>query len=748
MSQNPKSTISAVEVFIFDSGQFTGSRMFSSSRVITIGSAPDSAIVLSDPHVAPQHAVIYVQNDKLIISDNNSPTGVSVNGQKVRIAEISGFDEIELGRSRVKVEPVMASNAPAPAAPAPTPAPAATRTGSKKPASFAPKSASSVKSKAPEPTGDAPILHQLEEKLDSLFPGLGERREPTRPGPLKAEDFEIAEGSDTSVPAMNILSVDEAAETKRHEVPEREVLEPSYPELGEAESFADTQIASTAIKDEVEVFAIGEPSEEDLDEEELEEQEFVPPFSLLDNIIRDRFELPIRGEPETVVEVISYRDDRLIDILRIERGKKFSVYDDGGRKQPLIQHKRQNQARLFFQEGAKGNIVVGGESTPLSEMCTDDRLVHKKNRVFGADLAEGDFAHVRIGSMGYLMRFVRAPLPPPHSFEFEMTKNDRTYLGLAFCGVLLILVAVWIEAMISPSELLAMEEEVEFAEVSLKDLELEKLEEPPKPPEPEPVPEPEPEPPADTKAPEPPPEPPKREKAPPPKKTVKRSPGPPRGGGEPGPSQAQQQANQALAALQNLAPQSSGKQLSAAVSNIAAVRVPSGATKRFQVAGAIAKIPGSDVVLSTSGGGGGRDTRSAANLLAGNTVGTLSGGGGGGGGKVRGVVKSSPSRNIGTEGGSLSRAEILKVVNRGIADVQRCYERQLLKNPGLQGKIVFDWVISPSGGVASTRVRSSSLQSEAVAQCIAGVIRGWVFPQPTGGSVKVTYPFVFAIQGF
>ena len=71
-----------------------------------------------------------------------------------------------------------------------------------------------------------------------------------------------------------------------------------------------------------------------------------------------------------------------------------------------------------------------------------------------------------------------------------------------------------------------------------------------------------------------------------------------------------------------------------------------------------------------------------------------------------------------------------------------------MKSPGLEGKVVMDWVISPSGTVQSTRVRSSTLRSEEVTACVQGVIKGWLFPKPVGGSVTVTFPFAFRGQSF
>ena len=269
------------------------------------------------------------------------------------------------------------------------------------------------------------------------------------------------------------------------------------------------------------------------------------------------------------------------------------------------------------------------------------------------------------------------------------------------------------------------EEAVEFAELSLKELELEKVEPPPPPP--------------------PPPEEAKATQGDPPKTRRRRR----NSRRSARPSRAQQQAAAALSSLDNMIPDKPAGSLSGRVSNVAVTRVPTGTSKRFRMAATSGKGGGSDVVLSKFGGGG-RATRSASKLLRGRNVGSVSGGRGRGRGRgrVRGVVSGTSARRIGTTGGRLSRAQIAKVVAAGTAAVQRCYERQLLRQPKLQGKLVFDWVIATSGRVSTARVRSSTLRSDKVAGCIGREIKRWRFPKPVGGSVKVTYPFMFRVQGF
>ena len=114
-------------------------------------------------------------------------------------------------------------------------------------------------------------------------------------------------------------------------------------------------------------------------------------------------------------------------------------------------------------------------------------------------------------------------------------------------------------------------------------------------------------------------------------------------------------------------------------------------------------------------------------------------------GVVRARVTAPPS--AAKIEGHLDRGEIQKVVNAHLSQVQGCYERQLVKNPSLSGKVSFRWIITPTGSVGSVKVAQSSIQSGEVISCIQSAIQGWNFPAPQGGSVTVTYPFAFTTFG-
>ncbi len=472
------------------------------------------------------------------------------------------------------------------------------------------------------------------------------------------------------------------------------------------------------------------------DDDHDDDRDFVQPFSLLDNVVRERFTTPIKAENEAVLEVLRYRDGRLFEAERVARGGAFA-YWDARIEDPfeLVQLRRNGRARLFFHPGLRGNVVVAGETVPLTALCDEKHQADKKGNLFAVDVGEGDYAHIRTSDTeGYLLRFVRAPLGPPVSYAMRLAREDKLYLGSATFGMMLVLVAIWVQALISPPETFAMEEEVEFAEVSLKELELEK---------PTPTPEPTPEPPAPpAEAPPPPaPVPPKKQPRERPRARSRANTPP---SNDPPPPSAPDEAASALAALDSIVP-AGPKSLTQAVSNIAAVRVPSGTAKRFQVSGPVGKAVGGEVMIGV-GSPGGRDTKAATALLEGRNVAELKGGASGG--RVRGTVGAISTKRVVAEGGFLSREEIAKVVNGGAAELQRCYERELLRSSGLEGTITMEWIIGPGGDVTSTRLKGSTLRSEEVASCVSGVVKGWKFPKPTGGSVTVTYPFQFRGSAF
>lgn len=100
--------------------------------------------------------------------------------------------------------------------------------------------------------------------------------------------------------------------------------------------------------------------------------------------------------------------------------------------------------------------------------------------------------------------------------------------------------------------------------------------------------------------------------------------------------------------------------------------------------------------------------------------------------------------------GSLDRMQILRVVKNHTNELRNCYEKELVKVKGLNGRVVLTWLISPQGNVVKVimNANESTIKNANVENCVKNSVQYWRFPAPKGGgSVMVEYPFVFSVGG-
>ena len=94
--------------------------------------------------------------------------------------------------------------------------------------------------------------------------------------------------------------------------------------------------------------------------------------------------------------------------------------------------------------------------------------------------------------------------------------------------------------------------------------------------------------------------------------------------------------------------------------------------------------------------------------------------------------------------GSLSMTAIRQAVKKHYTGFKYCYEKMLVKNPSLEGKVVLKFVISADGTVSDASVAETTIDSPKLKDCMLRVARRMVFPQPKGGGIVVVkYPFLF-----
>lgn len=113
----------------------------------------------------------------------------------------------------------------------------------------------------------------------------------------------------------------------------------------------------------------------------------------------------------------------------------------------------------------------------------------------------------------------------------------------------------------------------------------------------------------------------------------------------------------------------------------------------------------------------------------------------------RGNIKMDGGEDIGGSGEFDSKLVTAEVKKR-LRAIQICYEQQLRRNPGLQGKVTVEFTIEQSGSVSKATATANTTNDPQVASCVVDTVKRFRFnPGPEGGSVTYSYPFVFAPQG-
>jgi hypothetical protein len=207
-----------------------------------------------------------------------------------------------------------------------------------------------------------------------------------------------------------------------------------------------------------------------------------------------------------------------------------------------------------------------------------------------------------------------------------------------------------------------------------------------------------------------------------------------------------QDTKRALKAVEKITANPAMKQLLAAVDKMGAGLGSLKVKNDAKLSGLLGKDPVANTGLGTIGLGGGGGSTKGSELLKGGGIGAL-GIGTVGKGSVGGTVTKAVSRNIGAQG-SIDKEAVAKVINSHLHEVSACYEKALLKTPGLSGKIVLEWQITTSGTVGFAKTKSSSMQSPAVEACILQTLKMWKFPAAQGAGVVITYPFMFNSVGY
>lgn len=756
-----------LQVFIMRNGAFEGTEMITGAQ-IDIGRESTCGLHLDDEGVSRRHAQLFEHNGQLGVRDLGSANGTRVNGEPIAGPRAIGpRDDIAIGAFTLKVK-VMSGQARAAA-----PSPPILQGGDPTRVHNAPSAAPSARSPQPLIIGD---ISSANERTEIAVPGSdrpasrvagihmaateamdprigrsleGEAGTHTQPGPPPVPPISdeerptrpVANPSNTfNAPAPSPLPMPWApagAGATQPQAPHPDVTEPNAerprgrraPDAPAAPALAaqqasvaarsqpadmalDAPIPDIAINsDGAEIKAIHfEPQflPEDMEDDDADD----PPWSLVQRLVRpsqDKHKSPI-------LEIVHYRGETVVDHRTLLEGDSYTLGEgwtrlerrERGVPKPIqiVRLKRGGIAEVFQREEVQGKLLRGGQQVEL------------KPGAGATPITDGELASLKLGNERVFISFAGAPQliwTKEDAAEDRFTRRINALAGGSSIGLAAVfLVASWVwQYRNADQEIIALEDEG-FAEVELKEIEMEKPPEPEAPPEPtEAPPEPTPDKPTQAAKPDP---------------TQKEAPqAPPKPG--------------VLDILNNIPKvndSASSQNLTAALSNIKGVRVP-GAAAGVKVSALIGKGPSSGVQIG--GAAGGLSTSGINSLIRKDgQAGAL---GGKGDRAVAGRV-TTLTRQTQTKGqGELSKEEIMKVINQHIGEIQFCYEKQLRTTPGLSGRVVLEWTVNPQGRVTVVKVAQSSLASSEATNCMISKLKGWKFPQPRGGAVTIVFPFVF-----
>lgn len=103
---------------------------------------------------------------------------------------------------------------------------------------------------------------------------------------------------------------------------------------------------------------------------------------------------------------------------------------------------------------------------------------------------------------------------------------------------------------------------------------------------------------------------------------------------------------------------------------------------------------------------------------------------------------------------TLSPGDILRVINKNIVDVRKCYKKQLATDPEWNDELILDLSIKKSGRVSEVSISPRRVRRDVIGECMMSTVPKWKFPQFSGESdegvtqevVNASFPFSLTPQ--
>ncbi|MFK7926713.1 MAG: TonB family protein [Myxococcota bacterium] len=100
----------------------------------------------------------------------------------------------------------------------------------------------------------------------------------------------------------------------------------------------------------------------------------------------------------------------------------------------------------------------------------------------------------------------------------------------------------------------------------------------------------------------------------------------------------------------------------------------------------------------------------------------------------------------GQSAGAIAKDKVSAVIREQMPTIRQCYETPLAKDASLAGRVAIRFMIAEDGSVSAAQVSKDEVPDPVVSRCVLKTFRQMQFPEPTGGVVIVTYPFLFASE--
>jgi len=761
--------IPIAQVFVFRDETCLGWDCFY-KHSIQIGSHSESDLFLDDPSIAGKHAVIYIKGDNIVVSAKAHDADLWVNHIKVMSAILRPLDFVNMGPFTLKIKIPDIKDHPSLDSKGPKRVPRQ---------SVRPKAIEKWKKPPQEKTQEPSDAKARDYRV--IF--KGDLIEGFKPETVKANLCALLPSDPNTVTSylekrrtlvIHNISMDAAKKYCRAFIKagarctiEAVASDPNNRSTNVEKipvvfpSQKDTTIEFEPGEDEKNVAPIKDdtctstqvpapqpaqqmyPDEDD----DLEEEEVIRPFLKTDLLESAYTQASVAGKA-CVLEIIKFKGDTVVDLKYLSPKEKYS-FDKSGKRFCLAKYTSTKACHVFFRGDQSGIIINPGKPEKrLAELCTRENLHQKKKRIFSTTISTGQTCRLEEDGYHYQLRLVpkqdspKVSIPATHSVPF--------YKSILKSSGLHVFLMVFMSLFLSLPEMQDPKEpESHFVKIDTHQLQ-----------KPEPIkPEPKALPPKVVK-------PIKTKKTvtqkkviPPPKKRIRtktaqntKPTSSPKAGGGSGKTGNVKTRNVKETGILGLIGDGIGlttKEALASVTNMDIVSSPGATDNNFKIGGIAGKIPGSKVKLVAGDvvrSKGTRQVLRSAGMEGKGEVAALSKGQTGQN-KVKAMVSVDLDKSVRVQGG-MSREEVKRIIDQHLDEISFCYENALMDAPSLMGNIVFEWKILMSGKVGAVRIKSSSMRSSQIHNCIQAAIKSWQFPKPQNAEVMVSYPFVFDIVGF